>query len=154
MNLLFGWVFLPLTGVCPAAAGCGRPGWAGVQKWSLKLLPVWPWESEWGDRQLEQLNTCRGREGERREREEGGERDSPFLPPLYLPPLAPCTATLHSPNPLSLTPQDANSWSAAQIPKFQIRPNRRRNNNSQIHTLAPPSCPLLRVPQHTWFHLN
>lgn len=110
-------------------------------------------EREWGDGQLEQLNTCTGREESKRRRGER-ERDSPFLPPLpsLRPPALP-SSTLQTPSP---TPQDANSWSAAQIPKFQIRPNRRRNN-SHIHTLGPPlliKCPLLLVPQHTWFHLN
>lgn len=135
--IFFGWVF-SFWPVC-RSAGCGRPGWVGAKKWSLKLLPVWPWESEWGDRQLEQLNTCKGRERESKRRR-GEEREGqPILTPHLLPPLAPCTAILHSPNPLSLTPQDANSWSAARIPKFQICPNRGPNNNSQIHTLAPTS---------------
>lgn len=79
------------------------------------------------------------REGEgKRARDRGRERGRREGQPILTPPLAPCTAILYSPNPLSLTPQDANSWSAAQIPKFQIHPNRRRNNNSQIHTHAPP----------------
>ena len=134
-------------------AGCGRPGWAGRTE-VVPSTPACVTLREWVGRPTagaaEHMQREGGREGKRKReskggRERGRREGQPILTPPaphpYLPsPLAPCTATLHSPNPLSLTPQDANSWSAAQIPKFQIRPNRRRrNNNSQIHTLAPPS---------------
>lgn len=58
-------------------------------------------EREWGDGQLEQLNTCTGREESKRRR---GEREGqPILAPPAVPP-PPCTAILHSPNPLSDPP--------------------------------------------------
>lgn len=84
------------------------------------------------------------REGERKRAGDRG-RGRREGQPILTPPLAPCTAILHTPNPLSLTPQDANSWSAAQIPKFQIHPNRKRNNNLQIHTHPKPP-PLFSYP--------
>lgn len=51
--------------------------------------------------------------------------DSPFRPPSR----PPCVAILRPKTP-HLTPQDENSWSAAQIPKFQICPICRENNSA------------------------
>lgn len=133
-------------------AGCGRPSWPVLQQWSLKLPPAWPWESEWGARQLEQLNTW-GREESKRPRGERGTAHS--CPPTYIPPFLPlaplrCHPSLSTPLRLSLTPQDENSWSLAQKnPKFQMHPNRRQNN-ARIRTLGPPI--LNKITPSCWSH--
>lgn len=106
---------------CPLASG-DRPGRAVEQQWSLKLPPVWPWESEWGDRQLEQLNTCRGREESKRRRGETAHSYPPnththtSLPPSLWPPALP-SSTLKTPSPWPPRMQIPGLWAKDQISK-------------------------------------
>lgn len=139
--------------VCPPA-GCGRPGWAGAQKWSLKLLPVWPWEREWAGRPTagaaEQGGRVSEHDRQRREREREERGTAPSYPPPW-PPALP-SSTLQTPSP----------WP----PRMQIpglRPKYRNSKSVQIagttthrftHTCPHIFLPSYLVPQHTWFHLN
>lgn len=139
------------------SAGFGRPGWAGVWKWSLKLLPVWPWERVGRPTAGAAEHMQREGEGEQETKrsERGTAHSHPHLPPSALWPPALPSSTLQTPSP----------WP----PRMQIpglRPKYQKPKSVQIaggtihrFTHLPPSprlpkCPLLLVPQHTWFHLN
>ncbi len=89
------------------------------------------------------------REGKTEERREGQPIPTPIQPP--------CTAILRPQTPPRLTPQDENSWSAAQIPKFQMCPAHRQNNSIQIHTHThaanpPPYTRVWTSDTHTHTH--
>lgn len=150
-------VSVSLWPACPPA-GFGRPGWAGVWKWSLKLLPVWPWERVGKPTAGAAEHMRREGEGEQEtKRSERGTAHS-HSPPTFLPPPS---GPLHCHPPLSKPPLlDPPGCKFLVCGPNTKNPNPSKSQAEQFtdsHTCPPPhffQCPLLLVPQHTWFHLN
>lgn len=113
---------------------------AELAYWSLKLPLVWPWESAWRTAGTAEHMQREGEYEWARDEEEGGERDSPFLPPLWPPALL--SSTLQTPFPWpprmqipGLRPKYQNSKS------IQIAGGTTTHRFTQMPNASPPPRP-------------